>query len=74
MSNRDSGIIVHWSDSGFGFIRPDGAERDLFFHVSAVDRGEPRIGDRISFEIGEDRLRRPCAKQVRFEAEKSTQG
>jgi cold shock CspA family protein len=69
MSNRDNGIIVHWSENGFGFVRPDGAERDLFFHVSAVDKGEPCIGDRISFETGEDRNRRPCALQVRFEAE-----
>ena len=26
-------------DRGFGFIRPDGASQDIFFHTSAVDGG-----------------------------------
>jgi cold shock CspA family protein len=71
MSERDYGVIRHWNDGGYGFIRPDGAERDIFFHVSAVSRGEPRIGDRVSFVTGEDRNQRPCARSILFEAEKS---
>lgn len=45
------------SDRGFGFIAPDGASQDLFFHVSAVESGafeQLREGQRVSFETGTD--------------------
>lgn len=44
-------------DRGFGFIRPDGATRDIFFHSSAVeDRmfDQLREGQRVEFEPGID--------------------
>jgi len=44
-------------DRGFGFIRPDGATRDIFFHSSAVeDRqfDQLREGQRVEFEAGID--------------------
>lgn len=68
MSDRDHGVIVHWNTRGYGFIRPDSAERDVFFHASEVGDAEPRIGERVSYEAVTDRLQRPCAKQVRFES------
>ncbi len=45
------------SDRGFGFIAPDGASDDLFFHMSAVaDRAfdQLREGQRVTFEPGTD--------------------
>jgi cold shock CspA family protein len=70
MSNRDFGTIVHWNASGYGFIRPNGAsERDVFFHASEIGDAEPRIGDTVTYEAGQDRLQRPCARQVRFVAD-----
>jgi CspA family cold shock protein len=44
-------------DRGFGFIRPDGATQDIFFHSSAVeDRqfDQLREGQRVEFEAGVD--------------------
>lgn len=44
-------------DRGFGFIRPDGATRDIFFHSSAVeDRqfDQLREGQRVEFTAGTD--------------------
>jgi CspA family cold shock protein len=49
------GKIKRVTDRGFGFITYEGAEKDLFFHSSAL-RGikfdELREGDTVSFEIG----------------------
>lgn len=43
---------------GFGFIAPDGGGPDVFVHASALERsglGELNEGDRVSFEVEEDR-------------------
>jgi CspA family cold shock protein len=43
---------------GFGFIAPDEGGSDIFVHVSAVERSglrELNEGDRVSFEVEEDR-------------------
>jgi len=46
-------------DRGFGFIRPDGLNQDLFFHRSSVE--EPTFedlkeGDAVQFSIQKDHL------------------
>ena len=52
--------IVKWfnAQKGFGFIQPDGATKDVFVHISAVERAGIRIlseGQAISFDIVQDR-------------------
>lgn len=43
-------------DKGFGFITPDDGGQDVFVHVSALQRGGSlREGDKVSFEVGQDR-------------------
>ncbi|KQS75160.1 cold-shock protein [Rhizobium sp. Leaf384] len=43
-------------DKGFGFITPEDGGQDVFVHVSALSRGGSlREGDKVSFEVGEDR-------------------
>lgn len=43
-------------DKGFGFITPEDGGQDVFVHVSALQRGGSlREGDKVSFEIGQDR-------------------
>ena len=44
-------------DKGFGFIRPEGASQDLFFHSSGVEGtsfDQLREGDRVEFTEGTD--------------------
>ena len=51
MNNRDHGVIVWLGDRGYGFIRPDQSERDVFVHRSECElpaSEELRIGDRIT--------------------------
>jgi CspA family cold shock protein len=51
---------VKWfnSQKGFGFIQPDDGGKDVFVHISAVERAgmsDLREGQKISFELTEDR-------------------
>ncbi|MGV8991768.1 MAG: cold shock domain-containing protein [Thiobacillus sp.] len=52
---RIDGSLTKWNDDrGFGFITPTQGEADIFTHVSAFPRDgqRPRIGERLTFEIG----------------------
>jgi len=45
-------------DKGYGFIKPDDGGRDIFVHVTAVERAGLRAlaeGQRVSFEIEPDK-------------------
>jgi cold shock protein len=42
-------------DKGFGFIKPVDGGDDVFFHVSALRKGdEITVGKAVTFEIGVD--------------------
>ena len=46
------------SQKGFGFIAPDDGSRDVFVHVSAVEKAGMRTlmeGQKVSFEIVTER-------------------
>lgn len=50
------GTIARLTDKGFGFIKVEGQEKDLFFHSTElvnVRFDELREGDKVSFEVGE---------------------
>ncbi|OGG55107.1 cold-shock protein [Candidatus Kaiserbacteria bacterium RIFCSPHIGHO2_02_FULL_49_11] len=50
------GTISRLMDKGYGFIKQEGAEKDLFFHVSSVQGvafNDLKEGDPVSFEIEE---------------------
>jgi CspA family cold shock protein len=51
----EKGQIVKLMDKGFGFIRRDGHDKDLFFHANDVPNGfnELREGDSVTFEVVE---------------------
>jgi cold shock protein len=43
---------------GFGFIAPDDGSKDVFVHISAVERaglGTLRDGQKVSFEVTTER-------------------
>ncbi len=52
--------IVKWfnSQKGFGFIQPENGDKDVFVHISAVERAGTvslNEGQRVSFDIVADR-------------------
>ncbi len=62
-----TGTVKRLTDKGFGFITPDGQDKDVFFHLSAlVDTNfdDLRVGDAVTFEV-EDSDKGPRAIDVR---------
>jgi CspA family cold shock protein len=62
MSKEDtmSQGIVKWfnSQKGFGFIQPDDGSKDVFVHISAVERAgmyQLNEGQKLSYEVVADR-------------------
>ncbi len=51
---------VKWfnAQKGYGFIQPDDSDKDVFVHISAVERAgmrDLREGQKLSYEITQDR-------------------
>ena len=51
---------VKWfnSQKGYGFIQPDDGSKDIFVHISAVERAGMRAlneGQKVSFDVVADR-------------------
>ena len=51
---------VKWfnAQKGYGFIQPEGGSKDVFVHISAVERSGMntlREGQKLNFDIEQDR-------------------
>lgn len=60
------GKIKTLTEKGFGFITPDGGDKDVFFHttsLSGLDFNDLQVGDVVSFEV-EDSEKGPRAVNV----------
>lgn len=50
------GIIARLTDKGFGFIKVEGRDKDLFFHSNelvGVSFDSLQEGDKVSFEVAD---------------------
>jgi cold shock protein len=62
--------VVKWynSQKGYGFIQPDDGGKDVFVHVSALERSGLRglnEGQKVSFEVQTDkRTGKTCAANL----------
>jgi len=57
---------VKWFNAtkGFGFIQPEGGSKDVFVHISAVERsglGTLNEGQRVSFDVVNERGKQAAA-------------
>jgi len=64
---------VKWfnAQKGFGFIQPESGGRDIFVHISAVERAGLRglaEGQKITYELVSDRNGKTSADQLRVAA------
>jgi CspA family cold shock protein len=62
-------IMTYFEEKGFGFLRPDGGGKDIFFHISRLHQGEPTdlvAGTKVSYELGMDRNGKIAASSVRL--------
>ena len=51
-----TGTIARLTDRGFGFIKVEGQEKDLFFHskeLVGVTFDSLREGDKVTFEVAQ---------------------
>lgn len=60
---------VKWFNpqKGFGFIAPDGGDKDVFVHISVLERsgiGSLQEGQKVEFELGQDQKGRVSVEQL----------
>ena len=61
-------VVTYFEEKGFGFLRPDGGGRDIFFHISRLNEGQASDlvpGARVIYELGMDRTGKMAASSVR---------
>ena len=70
------GTVKFFNESkGYGFIAPDGGDRDAFVHISAVENSGMRTlqeNQRVSYDLEEDRRGKMAAVNLK-NAEDATQ-
>jgi len=66
-----SGTVKFFNtQKGYGFIQPDEGGKDVFVHISAVERAgipNPDEGQKVSYDLEQDRQGRTSATNLRLE-------
>ena len=58
------GTVSNVTGKGFGFIKTDESEKDVFYHESTLPEGlRLKVGDKVQFEI-EQTEKGPNAKNI----------
>jgi CspA family cold shock protein len=62
---------VKWfnAQKGYGFIQPDDGGKDVFLHISAVERSgiaPPKEGQKLSYDLEADRQGRSSAANLKL--------
>ncbi len=58
------------SQKGYGFIQPEDGGKDVFVHISAVERAgiaKPDEGQKLTYDLEQDRQGRTSATNLRVE-------
>lgn len=61
-------IMTYFEEKGFGFLRPEGGGKDIFFHVSRLHQGQATDlvpGTSVSYDLGMDRNGKIAASSIR---------
>jgi len=61
-------VMTYFEEKGFGFLRPDGGGKDIFFHISRLHQGQATelvAGAKVAFDLGMDRNGKIAASSVR---------
>ena len=64
-----TGTIVRKRDNGYGFIKPDNGEKDVFFHAQSLVEiafDDLQEGEKVTFDV-EQGPKGPAAANVRRE-------
>jgi len=62
-------VMTYFEEKGFGFLRPDGGGKDIFFHISRLHQGDATAlvpGTKVAYELGMDRNGKIAASSVRI--------
>jgi cold shock protein len=62
-------VMTYFEEKGFGFLRPDGGGKDIFFHISRLHQGQATElvpGAKVAFDLGMDRNGKIAASSVRI--------
>jgi cold shock CspA family protein len=75
MKSREFGKVVTYNGT-YAFLRPHGADRDVFAHSSQLPDGGVHTGDKDSFDVAPDPFKpgRMMAMNVTFADEKGLFG
>ena len=69
MDGMTNGVVKFFNTSkGFGFIAPDGGGKDVFIHITALQRSGLQSleeGQKVSFEVSPGRDGRMAADRIK---------